>query len=167
MFNRLSVAALATFAVLATAALSSTSASAHFGGGRGGGGGGHFGGGWGHHGGGGGWGHRWGGARFWPPGGGWGWGHQWGGWRRPCWRERPWCNTPTIYGGGNFPAPVTAYSAAPAAPPPPKPDCLSKGYLPDGSVVFTDRCTHEGAVGQREDVSVQGAPPQGGPPYAR
>jgi hypothetical protein len=155
MFTRKTILVMATFATLGTAALAATSASARgHGGGHFGGGGHHHwgGGGWGHHRGGGGWGHRF----------GWGWA---GGWRREpdrCWPGARWCNNPRpylAYGGGNRPAPVAEYSGPPAAqasnPPSPGQDCLAKGYLPDGGVVFTDRCTHEGAVAQHED----GPPP--------
>ena len=158
MFTRKTIFALATFAALGAAALAPNSASAwgHGGGGRGGG---H--GGWGHHGGGGGWGHRWGGGwghRF-----GWGYG---GGWRNPdrCWPGLRWCRGPLpVYGGGGgYPGAVAGNSGQPAGPDsnpsPPHQECLAKGYLPDGSVVFTDRCTHEGAVAQHGDEPPPDAP---------
>jgi hypothetical protein len=155
MFNRLSLSALATFAVLATTALSPTSAAAHFDGGHGAG----------VH-----WGGHWGGGHW--GGGHWaGWHRQWGGWgdRRgygyyhPCWHYR--CNVPTYgyYSGGSYSAPAVAYSD----PPPSNPGCLAKGYLPDGGVVFTDRCTHEGAVADGAGGSPESNPPQADAPSGR
>jgi len=184
MFTRKSILGLATFAALGTAALAPTSASAwghgggHFGGGHFGGhfgghwGGGHFGGGhwggghWGGWGGGhwGGWGHRFG-------SGGWGYRHY--GYDRPFeyrhWWTRPYygaVGAPTYgaYSGPGYPAnpyPVSAPASAASGPPPAGPGCLVKGYLPDGSVVFTDRCTQESAVAERDDGT---PPPQPGPP---
>jgi hypothetical protein len=159
MFNRLSLSALATFAVLATTALSPTSAAAHIGGGHGAGG--HWGG---NHWSGGYWGGHWvGWHRHWG-----GRGYGFGGWRgygyyHPCWHFR--CNVPTYgyYSGGNYPTPAVAYSD----PPPSSPGCLAKGYLPDGGVVFTDRCTHEGAVADGDGGPPQGGQPQADPPSGR
>ena len=57
--------------------------------------------------------------------------------------------------------------APPAAPPPDvvlpgppafNPNCLSKSYLPDGTVVFADNCTNETATS---------GPPEGPPPARR
>jgi hypothetical protein len=174
MFTRKTILALATFAALGTTALAPTSASAwghgggHFGGHFGGGHfGGHFGGHWGGgHWGGGQWGH-WGGGHW----GGWRWnrGYAWG-WRyRPgCWRFR-YCGGPSYGGyggggGGDYSPQTTAYSAPASGPTTSSAGCLAKGYMPDGSVVFTDRCTNEGAVAPAGDNGPpQGGPPQGGP----
>jgi hypothetical protein len=138
MYTRKTILAFAIFATLVTVALAPTSASAWGHGGRGGG---HFGGG-GHHLGGRGWGHH-----HW---GGWGWGHRFG-WNgvlrpQPCWRGLPCSPVPRPV----VPIVASGPPAGPAPNPPPSGrECLAKGYLPDGSVVFADRCTHEGAVAQR------------------
>ncbi len=71
------------------------------------------------------------------------------------------------YGGGDYSAPTTAYSAPPSGPPQTGPGCLAKGYMPDGSVVFTDRCTNEGAVAPAGDSGPPQGGPQGGPPRGR
>jgi hypothetical protein len=106
------------------------------------------------------WGH-WGGHRW---GGGWGW----GGWHgRYCAWHRCGVAYPVTYYGGAYavptggPAPTSAYSG----PPRPGPGCLAKGYTPDGNVVFTDRCTQEGAVASSEPQpgGPPLGPPQGGP----
>ncbi len=124
MLKRLFLTALAAVAVLATAAL--TPASAH--GGRGGGfshGGGHFG----HA--------RYFGNRFahfhheh---------GHRWN-WH---WRHgsRGWGHGTVYYGGYGG----DNYAATPVAASCPG-NCLAKEYLPNGMVVFTDRCTNESAA---------------------
>jgi hypothetical protein len=159
MFARKTILALATFTTLGAAALAPTSASA-----------------WGHWGGGH-WGGHWGGGGHWGHWGGWGWGHRWGGWGWAGWHSgycawhRCGVGYPVTYYGGGYavptggPAPASAYSG----PPRPGPGCLAKGYTPDGNVVFTDRCTQEGAVASSEPQpagSPQG-PPQGGPPPRR
>jgi hypothetical protein len=155
MFARKTILALATLTSLSTAALVPTSASA-----------------WGH------WGGHWGG--HWAHWGGWGWGHRWGGWGWGGWgwhgRYCAWhrCGVayPVTYYGGAYavptggPAPISAYSG----PPRPGPGCLAKAYTPDGNVVFTDRCTQEGAVASSEPQQPEGSPqgqPHGGPPPRR
>jgi len=168
MFTRKSILAVATFAALGTAALAPTSASAwgghsggHFGGHFGGGHfGGHFGGHWGGHFGG--WGHGWGHGFGWNRGSGWGHRYGWGGWgyRHFGWR---WWNRPYgAYGGYGYAAnSYPAYdqtSSGPSAPQATNQGCLVKGYLPDGSVVFTNTCTHESAIAE-QDTGPQG--PQG------
>jgi hypothetical protein len=144
MFARKTILALATLTTLGTAALTPTSASA-----------------WGH------WGGHWG---HW---GGWGWGPRWGGWGWRGWHggycawHRCGVAYPLAYYGGAYAvptgsaAPTSAYSGRPR----PGPGCLAKGYTPDGNVVFTDRCTQEGAVANSEPQS--GGPREDGPPPRR
>src|SRR5262249_54169349 len=63
---------------------------------------------------------------------------------------------PTTY----IPRPV----AAPAPVPAPRPACLVKEYMEDGTPVFQDLCTGEVGVGVQEQEQPQGAPqPQGVP----
>ena len=156
MTKRSSLIALAALATLGLSALTPTDASAfgwrgggyhvghfgHFG---------HFGYGYGWHPGGGYnfhrtyWGYRW-------------WPHSW----YPRWRFFP---RPVVVGGGVIGG-GAAYAAAaptsaPAAGPAPQaaaPQCLTKNYLPNGTVVFADMCTQEQAVGP-----TNGEPPQGQP----
>jgi len=153
MKTRASILALAATAALGLSALTPTNASAwgfHGGGFRGGYHFGHFGhwGGFGHYG----WrGYGW---RY-----GYGFRHAyWGGYRWwPRWRFYP---RPIIYGGGGgaaFAAAGPAPAAAPQAPAPQAPaNCLTKSYMPNGTVVFADMCTQEQGIGQ----------PNGGQPGA-
>jgi hypothetical protein len=72
------------------------------------------------------------------------------GWRHDRWGRRY---------VGSYPVPSSFGDggASDSSPPPASPGCLTKGYLPDGSAVFTDRCAQESAiVGQ----SGPDAPPQ-------
>jgi hypothetical protein len=144
MFARKTILALATLTTLGTAALTPTSASA-----------------WGH----------WGGhSGHWGHWGGWGWGPRWGGWGRPGWHGRycAWhrCGVayPLAYYGGAYAVPTggAAPTGAYSGPPRPGPGCLAKAYTPDGNVVFTDRCTQEGAVASSEPQSA--GPREDGPP---
>ena len=152
MKTRASILALAATAALGLSALTPTDASAwgfHGGGFRGGYHFGHFGhwGGFGHYG--------WRGY-------GYGFRHAyWGGYRWwPRWRFYP---RPIIYGGlgggAAFAATGPAPAAAPQAAAPQAPaNCLTKSYLPNGTVMFADMCTQEQGVGP-----VNGAQPQGQP----
>jgi hypothetical protein len=161
MFKRKSIFALATLAALGTAALAPTGASAHWGG--------HFGGHWGGHGGshdGGHWGAHWGSH---------GSGH-WAGWdrRRAGWGGRgahPYYGvygTPGYAGPAYGGPPTVATPSSAAAPSAQSPataaDCLVKGYLPNGNVVFTDRCTHESVAGDGATPPGEGPAPQAGQP---
>jgi hypothetical protein len=56
------------------------------------------------------------------------------------------------------PPDVPPPDALPPGPPAANPNCLSKSYLQDGTVVFTDNCTNETATS---------APAQDAPPPAR
>jgi hypothetical protein len=175
--------ALTAIAALGIAALSPTSASAH---GRGGGGGGFHGGGhamshtsFGHG--------RIGGGRI---GGGRTFGHvghgpafrhvghfnhfghfnrfghdhfrnHWVWWRhyhRPYW-VYPVVGDTDVDGG--VAQPVAAAQPAPVAQG--NCNCLTKNYLPDGSLMFKDVCTQEAAVATPDELKAQaaGAPPQG------
>lgn len=169
MFIRKTILAATAVASLATAALAPTSASAwgHWGGHWGGGHWGHWGGGhWGHWGGGH-WGH-WGGWGHWAH---WGHGCGWGGYCGPHgWGPR----YPIVTGGGYYGGGYSGggtYGGAPAyalrtgtdAAPAPGPGCLTKSYLQDGSVVFTDTCTKESAIAPSDDTQHPQAGPQGGP----
>jgi hypothetical protein len=48
------------------------------------------------------------------------------------------------YYGGYAPAPI--YDAGVTAPAPATCNCLTKNYMPDGTVVFADQCTKESAA---------------------
>lgn len=153
MKTRASILALAATAALGLSALTPTDASAwgfHGGGFRGGYHFGHFGhwGGFGHYG------YGWRGYGF---------RHAyWGGYRWwPRWRFYP---RPIIYGGlgggAAFAATGPAPAAAPPAPAPQAPaNCLTKSYLPNGTVMFADMCTQEQGMGPANG----GQQPQGQP----
>jgi hypothetical protein len=75
-------------------------------------------------------------------------GGHWAGrhWDSHRWAGRYWGGpvySAGYYGGG------TDYTPADSS------NCLSKGYLTDGSVVFTDRCTNESAIAQPADNAPQ------------
>ena len=137
MLKLLSLTALASAVVLATAAsVMPTPAFAH---GGGGGGGPHFGGGGGHY-------HfsqRFNGQHRYPGrivhlGGH--YPHHWHHWHH--WHHGYGWGVPVAVGVGV--AGVAAYEAAPAAAP--VCTCLTKQYLDNGAVVFTDTCTNESAI---------------------
>lgn len=163
---RSSFLALAALAAVAATALVPNSASAHFGGG-----------GWG--------GSHWGGGQ-------WGGGHWAGhGWHQPSygnnwyshWHSPYFGRGPNYYGsiGHDGPSYPTYYGIQPVvqpppmpAPPPVRPNCLSKSYVPDGTVVLADNCTKEVAASGPEGPPPPGpsygppgpgyGPPQGPPP---
>jgi len=132
MKTRTSLLALAATAALALSALTPTNASAW----------GRFGGWHGYHHGFHGYRHGfygyhhafWGRYHWWP--------YRW----YPRWR---WYPRPIIYGavGAGAAYAVAAPAVAPAAPAAqPTGSCLTKNYLPNGSVMFADMCTQEQAV---------------------
>jgi hypothetical protein len=178
MFTRKSFLALATVTTLAAAALVPGSASArgfggfgggHFSGGQVGGfggthfgGGGHFGGlahfGGEHFGG-----EHFGGRRF--TGNHWDHGfHHPDRWTR-CWADCYGWHRPhygVVWGGGGGGggddygyAPQPVADPGPAAQASAPCDCLTKKYLEDGSVLFTDTCTKEEALATPDELKAQ------------
>jgi hypothetical protein len=152
MLNRKSILALAALATLGAAILAPTSASALGGRGFGNGGGGHV-----MNGGGGGGGHiNLGGGRgtigsvglirppiFVPH-----WRHHhwprpilWTGWHRPHYVIDQVVNERVV-------APTTLVKTENC-------NCLTKEYLPDGSVMFKDLCTKEAAIATPEELKAQ------------
>jgi hypothetical protein len=150
MLNRSSFLALAAITALGVAALAPTSASAF--GGRGGGGhfGGHVGGGqFGGHFGGGHFGGHFGGERFVNNY------HQHWRWN---WRRPGYYGVPVAVGAATV-ATGAVYAAAPRTPAP-SCTCLTKEYLPDGSLLFKDVCTNEAAMAAGNTQQAEAPAPQ-------